>query len=179
MLDLPAAGFFSCLVALHSLLVSWIVPGGCFFFLPPPSSQIFAFDLDAQRLATMNTMLMRAGTTCCQMSHLDFLTTDPTDPKYSRVRYILVDPSCSGSGKMGSGTFLCDEGQSMSLACLWSFNKKKMCEGLVYIVSTQIQMCVLQGRESGLSEGRESGRPRWSVGDWKLLGRRGRFWSLP
>lgn len=61
--------------------------------------QIFAFDLDAKRLATMSTMLVRAGVTCHQLAHQDFLATDPTDSKYSKVRYILLDPSCSGSGE--------------------------------------------------------------------------------
>ncbi|NWX13721.1 NSUN5 methyltransferase, partial [Aegotheles bennettii] len=60
--------------------------------------QIFAFDVDTKRLATMNTMLMRAGVTSSQLAQQDFLTVDPGDPKYSRVNHILLDPSCSGSG---------------------------------------------------------------------------------
>ncbi|XP_013926435.1 PREDICTED: probable 28S rRNA (cytosine-C(5))-methyltransferase [Thamnophis sirtalis] len=60
--------------------------------------RIFAFDLDAKRLATMSTMLVRAGVACHELAHQDFLATDPTDSKYSKVRYILLDPSCSGSG---------------------------------------------------------------------------------
>ncbi|KAM6403157.1 28S rRNA (cytosine-C(5))-methyltransferase [Rhynochetos jubatus] len=60
--------------------------------------QIFAFDVDTKRLATMNTMLMRAGVTGFQLAQQDFLTVDPQDPKYSKVTYILLDPSCSGSG---------------------------------------------------------------------------------
>uniref|UniRef100_A0A8C3C3T2 28S rRNA (cytosine-C(5))-methyltransferase n=1 Tax=Cairina moschata TaxID=8855 RepID=A0A8C3C3T2_CAIMO len=60
--------------------------------------QIFAFDLDAKRLATMNTMLTRAGVTSFKLAQQDFLTVDPRDPKYSKVTYILLDPSCSGSG---------------------------------------------------------------------------------
>ncbi|XP_020641827.3 28S rRNA (cytosine-C(5))-methyltransferase [Pogona vitticeps] len=63
--------------------------------------RIFAFDLDAKRLATMNTMLVRSGATCCELAHQDFLTTDPGDSKYSKVQYILLDPSCSGSGIVG------------------------------------------------------------------------------
>lgn len=66
-------------------------------------SRIFAFDLDAKRLATMSTLLMRAGSTCYQLAHQDFLTTDPGDPQYSQVKYILLDPSCSGSGEWGRG----------------------------------------------------------------------------
>ncbi|NWU97932.1 NSUN5 methyltransferase, partial [Upupa epops] len=60
--------------------------------------QIFAFDVDTKRLATMNTMLMRAGVTGFQLAQQDFLTVDPSNPKYSKVTCILVDPSCSGSG---------------------------------------------------------------------------------
>ncbi|XP_009706827.1 PREDICTED: putative methyltransferase NSUN5, partial [Cariama cristata] len=60
--------------------------------------QIFAFDVDTKRLATMNTMLMRAGVTAFQLAQQDFLAVDPGDPKYSKVTYILLDPSCSGSG---------------------------------------------------------------------------------
>ncbi|XP_067393861.1 28S rRNA (cytosine-C(5))-methyltransferase [Emydura macquarii macquarii] len=60
--------------------------------------QIFAFDLDPKRLATMSTMLVRAGANCYELANQDFLTVDPRDPKYSNVTYILLDPSCSGSG---------------------------------------------------------------------------------
>ncbi|NXS55173.1 NSUN5 methyltransferase, partial [Brachypteracias leptosomus] len=62
--------------------------------------QIFAFDVDTKRLATMNTLLMRAGVTSFQLAQQDFLTVDPGDPKYSRVTHILLDPSCSGSGML-------------------------------------------------------------------------------
>ncbi|NXJ69751.1 NSUN5 methyltransferase, partial [Rostratula benghalensis] len=60
--------------------------------------QIFAFDVDTKRLATMNTLLMRAGVTGFQLAQQDFLTVDPGDPRYSKVTHILLDPSCSGSG---------------------------------------------------------------------------------
>ncbi|XP_061868271.1 28S rRNA (cytosine-C(5))-methyltransferase isoform X2 [Colius striatus] len=62
--------------------------------------QIFAFDMDTKRLATMNTLLMRAGVTGFQLAQQDFLTVDPTEPRYSKVTYILLDPSCSGSGML-------------------------------------------------------------------------------
>ncbi|XP_074778662.1 28S rRNA (cytosine-C(5))-methyltransferase isoform X2 [Athene noctua] len=65
--------------------------------------QIFAFDVDTKRLATMNTMLMRAGVTGFQLAQQDFLTVDPGDPRYSKVTYILLDPSCSGSGMVTRG----------------------------------------------------------------------------
>ncbi|KAM4886758.1 LOW QUALITY PROTEIN: 28S rRNA (cytosine-C(5))-methyltransferase [Sylvia borin] len=64
--------------------------------------QIFAFDVDPKRIATMNTLLTRAGYTGCPAQQ-DFLTVDPRDPKYSRVTHILLDPSCSGSGMVTRG----------------------------------------------------------------------------
>ncbi|XP_058710714.1 28S rRNA (cytosine-C(5))-methyltransferase isoform X3 [Poecile atricapillus] len=65
--------------------------------------QIFAFDVDPKRVATMNTLLTRAGVTGCQLAQQDFLTVDPRDPRYSRVTHILLDPSCSGSGMVTRG----------------------------------------------------------------------------
>lgn len=62
--------------------------------------RLFAFDLDARRLATMSTLLLRAGITCQQLEHKDFLKVDPDNPAYKDVEYILLDPSCSGSGML-------------------------------------------------------------------------------
>uniref|UniRef100_UPI0037E71662 28S rRNA (cytosine-C(5))-methyltransferase isoform X2 n=1 Tax=Semicossyphus pulcher TaxID=241346 RepID=UPI0037E71662 len=60
--------------------------------------RLFAFDLDAKRLATMSTLLLRAGVTCQQLAHQDFLKVDPDSSQFKNVEYILLDPSCSGSG---------------------------------------------------------------------------------
>nr|XP_061803501.1 28S rRNA (cytosine-C(5))-methyltransferase-like [Nerophis lumbriciformis] len=60
--------------------------------------KVFAFDLDAKRLATMSTLLLRAGLTCHQLANQDFLKVDPESKLYENVEYILLDPSCSGSG---------------------------------------------------------------------------------
>lgn len=62
--------------------------------------RLFAFDLDARRLATMSTLLLRAGITCQQLAHKDFLKVDADNPEYKDVEYILLDPSCSGSGML-------------------------------------------------------------------------------
>lgn len=62
--------------------------------------KLFAFDLDAKRLATMSTLLLRAGVTCQQLANQDFLKLDPDSPQYKDVEYILLDPSCSGSGRL-------------------------------------------------------------------------------
>lgn len=60
--------------------------------------KLFAFDLDAKRLSTMSTLLLRAGVTCHQLANQDFLKVDPQSSEYKEVKYILLDPSCSGSG---------------------------------------------------------------------------------
>ncbi|KAG1970301.1 probable 28S rRNA (cytosine-C(5))-methyltransferase [Pimephales promelas] len=60
--------------------------------------KLFAFDLDAKRLSTMSTLLLRAGVTCHQLANQDFLKVDPLSSEYKEVKYILLDPSCSGSG---------------------------------------------------------------------------------
>ncbi|XP_061460613.1 28S rRNA (cytosine-C(5))-methyltransferase isoform X3 [Rhineura floridana] len=94
--------------------------------------QIFAFDLDAKRLATMSTMLVRAGATCYQLAHQDFLATDPEDPKYSCVRYILLDPSCSGSGMASRLPVEEEESASLPerLRALASFQRKMLAHAL-------------------------------------------------
>ncbi|XP_039202140.1 28S rRNA (cytosine-C(5))-methyltransferase [Crotalus tigris] len=94
--------------------------------------QIFAFDLDAKRLATMSTMLVRAGVTCYQLAHQDFLATDPTDSRYSKVRYILLDPSCSGSGMVNR---LAEEESTslpMRLQALAGFQQKMLAHALQF-----------------------------------------------
>lgn len=74
---------------------------GSHHLLPP--RKIFAFDLDAKRLASMATLLVRAGVSCCELAQRDFLEVSPSDPKYHQVQYILLDPSCSGSGEPVGG----------------------------------------------------------------------------
>lgn len=60
--------------------------------------RILALDLDAKRLSTMGTLLLRAGVTCHQLRHQDFLAVEPQSEDYREVEFILLDPSCSGSG---------------------------------------------------------------------------------
>ncbi|XP_012495787.1 PREDICTED: probable 28S rRNA (cytosine-C(5))-methyltransferase isoform X2 [Propithecus coquereli] len=54
--------------------------------------KIFAFDLDAKRLASMATLLARAGVSCCELAEEDFLTVSPSDPRYCQR---LVYSTCS------------------------------------------------------------------------------------
>ncbi|CAG2209297.1 NSUN5 [Mytilus edulis] len=59
---------------------------------------IFAFDKDGRRMATLQELTSLAGVTCVTTRCQDFLRVNPDDEKYQDVEYILVDPSCSGSG---------------------------------------------------------------------------------
>lgn len=68
--------------------------------------KLFAFDLDAKRLATMSTLLLRAGVSCHQLANQDFLKVDPDSPQYKDIEYILLDPSCSGSGAVTSNVYI-------------------------------------------------------------------------
>ncbi|XP_053069196.1 28S rRNA (cytosine-C(5))-methyltransferase isoform X3 [Acinonyx jubatus] len=54
--------------------------------------KIFAFDLDAGRLASMATLLARAGVSCCELAEEDFLAVSPSDQRY---RQRLVYSTCS------------------------------------------------------------------------------------
>ncbi|KAM4814144.1 28S rRNA (cytosine-C(5))-methyltransferase isoform X1 [Urocitellus parryii] len=96
--------------------------------------KIFAFDLDAKRLASMATLLARAGVSCCELAEVDFLTVSPTDQRYDRVQYILLDPSCSGSGMLsrpleeqGSGT-----PSQERLRALAGFQQRALCHALSF-----------------------------------------------
>ncbi|XP_056130513.1 probable 28S rRNA (cytosine-C(5))-methyltransferase isoform X2 [Lampris incognitus] len=85
---------------------------------------LFAFDLDAKRLSTMATLLLRAGVTCQHLANQDFLKVDFGDPRYKDVEYILLDPSCSGSGMvcLREDAASCDkEKEQRRLASLASF----------------------------------------------------------
>ncbi|KZT73089.1 S-adenosyl-L-methionine-dependent methyltransferase [Daedalea quercina L-15889] len=60
--------------------------------------KLFAFERDRKRFSTLKMMLSKARCRNVEAVSADFLTTDPTDAKYSKVTHIMLDPSCSGSG---------------------------------------------------------------------------------
>ncbi|XP_068193730.1 28S rRNA (cytosine-C(5))-methyltransferase [Antennarius striatus] len=97
--------------------------------------RLFAFDLDAKRLATMSTLLLRAGVICQQLANQDFLKTEPNSPQYKDVEYILLDPSCSGSGMvcLQDGSSSADsEATEARLASLASFQLRCLNHGLSF-----------------------------------------------
>ncbi|EDO45380.1 predicted protein [Nematostella vectensis] len=62
------------------------------------NGRVFSFDISASRLAVMQKQMKKAGATCVVTEHKSFLDVDPRSSQYRNVEYIVVDPSCSGSG---------------------------------------------------------------------------------
>ncbi|XP_018412622.1 PREDICTED: probable 28S rRNA (cytosine-C(5))-methyltransferase [Nanorana parkeri] len=97
--------------------------------------KVFAFDLDTKRLATMSTLLLRAGVTCQELANQDFLTVNSGDPKYQKVSHILVDPSCSGSGMPDRMRMLSEEAgseKSERLQALSAFQSRALSHALSF-----------------------------------------------
>ncbi|XP_060029452.1 28S rRNA (cytosine-C(5))-methyltransferase isoform X2 [Erinaceus europaeus] len=94
--------------------------------------KIFAFDLDAKRLASMATLLVRAGVSCCELAQRDFLEVSPLDPKYHQVQYILLDPSCSGSGMLSRRLEESGAPSKERLQALAGFQLRALCHALSF-----------------------------------------------
>ncbi|XP_063965571.1 28S rRNA (cytosine-C(5))-methyltransferase-like [Lytechinus pictus] len=71
--------------------------------------KIYSYDLDAKRIGVMDKLLERAGVSIAETRHQDFLLTDPCSEENMEVEYIIVDPSCSGSGMATRKDYLVDE----------------------------------------------------------------------
>jgi len=75
------------------------------------TGKIFAFDLDMRRLDLLKRLTTKAGCKNITPIHGSFLEVDPNDPKYAEVEYLLLDPSCSGSGIISRLDHLVDDEQ--------------------------------------------------------------------
>ncbi|KAI8576757.1 hypothetical protein K450DRAFT_255440 [Umbelopsis ramanniana AG] len=75
------------------------------------TGKIFAFDLDMRRLDLLKRLTNKAGCKNITPLHGSFLEVDPNDPKYAEVEYLLLDPSCSGSGIISRLDHLVDDEQ--------------------------------------------------------------------
>jgi putative methyltransferase len=59
---------------------------------------VYAVEIDAKRFETLSSQIETTHAFCVKPVKQDALTLDPK--RYFDVEYILVDPSCSGSGKI-------------------------------------------------------------------------------
>lgn len=60
--------------------------------------RIMACELNKDRVKLLQNTIRLAGATNVEVQHGDFLNINPEDPAYLKLRAILLDPSCSGSG---------------------------------------------------------------------------------
>ncbi|KFM60195.1 putative methyltransferase NSUN5, partial [Stegodyphus mimosarum] len=60
--------------------------------------QIFAYEKDNTRFEILKSTLIHGNIKICKTYCKDFRTVDPADDKNSNIDYILLDPTCSGSG---------------------------------------------------------------------------------
>lgn len=60
--------------------------------------KIIACEQNEKRVKHLEDTIRLSGATNVEVLEGDFLSLDPNDPSYKKVRAILLDPSCSGSG---------------------------------------------------------------------------------
>lgn len=73
------------------------------------TGKIWAFDLDSRRLDLLKRLTNKAGCKNITPVHGSFLETNPEDAQFSNVEYLLLDPSCSGSGIISRLDHLVDD----------------------------------------------------------------------
>ncbi|KAI4316491.1 hypothetical protein L6164_024471 [Bauhinia variegata] len=64
--------------------------------------RIIACELNKDRVKRLKETIKLSGASNIVVLNEDFLNIDPETPSYSKVRAILLDPSCSGSGTAAS-----------------------------------------------------------------------------
>ncbi|VDK76581.1 unnamed protein product, partial [Cylicostephanus goldi] len=69
-----------------------------FFIASKFFRKVWAMDRSEERVEVMNQILGECGVENASVFHGDFLKTDVSDKKFSKVKYAIVDPPCSGSG---------------------------------------------------------------------------------
>lgn len=75
---------------------------------------LIAIDKDAKRLKTLRKITSRNGVKNLTAINKSFLDINPYTEPYSKVEYILLDPSCSGSGIVNRQDFFMEENNSFS-----------------------------------------------------------------
>ncbi|KAJ1423410.1 SAM-dependent methyltransferase RsmB/NOP2-type [Sesbania bispinosa] len=64
--------------------------------------RIIACELQKERIKRLKDTIKLSGASNIQVLNEDFLNINPKDASYSKVKAILLDPSCSGSGTAAS-----------------------------------------------------------------------------
>mmetsp|Transcript_30914 Transcript_30914/g.49600 ORF Transcript_30914/g.49600 Transcript_30914/m.49600 type:complete len:471 (-) Transcript_30914:1431-2843(-) len=100
-------------------------------------NKVFAFDKDARRLNILKKRMVQAkADSIVEASCRDFLSISPSDDEnLKKVKVVLLDPSCSGSGMIGRVDHLVDEEEvdaqeETRLAGLSKFQKESLLHAL-------------------------------------------------
>jgi putative methyltransferase len=67
-----------------------------------------ALDRDPKRFDTLKRLAKKHNMQNLRALNMSFLDVDPLNPEFSKVEYILLDPSCSGSGIVNRMDYLID-----------------------------------------------------------------------
>jgi putative methyltransferase len=67
-----------------------------------PKGNVFAIERDNKRFNLLNSRTQFFGFSNITCIYDSFLNLDPKDRKFENVRFILVDPTCSGSGMINN-----------------------------------------------------------------------------
>lgn len=104
--------------------------------------KVIACELNKERVNRLENTIKLSGASNVEVLHGDFLSLNPNDPSYSKVRAILLDPSCSGSGTAAerldhllpsfTGGNHADVADTERLNKLSSFQKKALAHALSF-----------------------------------------------
>ncbi|CAH2044463.1 unnamed protein product [Thlaspi arvense] len=101
--------------------------------------KIIACELNQERVNRLEQTIKLSGATNIEVFHGDFLGLNPKDPSFAKVRAILLDPSCSGSGTITDrldhllpSHAADDKYDSMRLHKLAVFQKKALAHALSF-----------------------------------------------
>lgn len=65
---------------------------------------VYAFEKDERRFKTLCKNMLKYCVTNVYSVNTNFLSRNPEDEMYQKVKLILLDPSCSGSGMLTNFT---------------------------------------------------------------------------
>jgi putative methyltransferase len=76
---------------------------GEYIFNPEFTRNVLAFEKDVRRFNILNNTVQRYNSQQnIKTFNENFLQTNPGDKRFKKVKFVLLDPSCSGSGMLSN-----------------------------------------------------------------------------